>query len=94
VARDLDVVRWRLERKKNTGGFNSGIHRCNGSTIAILSVPRLQPHSNEPRRGIPEENGDSRGNGRAATSPAQVGKRQSGHSVLCSSATRSFYHRA
>jgi hypothetical protein len=58
--------------------------------IAILSVPRLLPHSNEPRRDIPEENGDSRSNGRAATSPAQVGKRQSGHNVLCSSATRSF----
>jgi hypothetical protein len=94
VACELDVVRWRPERKKNTGGFNRGVHRCNGSTIVILSVPRLLPHSNEPRRGIPEENGDSRGNGRAATSPAQVGKRQSGHNVLCSSATRSFYRRA
>jgi hypothetical protein len=94
VACELDVVRWRPERKKNTGGFNRVIHRCNGSTIAILSVPWLLPHSNEPWHGIPEENGDSHGNGRAATSPAQVGKRQSGHSVLCSSTTRSFYRRA
>jgi hypothetical protein len=90
----LDIVRWRPERKKNTGGFNRGVHRCNGSTIAILSVPRLLPHSNEPRRDIPEENNDSRGNGRAATSLAQVGKRQSDYNVLCSSATRSFYRRA
>ena len=89
----MDVVRWRPERKKNTGGFNRGVHRCNGSTIAILSVPRLLPHSNEPRRGIPEENGDSRVNGCAATSPAQVGKRQSDHIVLCSSVMRSFYRR-
>ena len=88
------VVHWRPERKKNTGGFNRGVHRGNGSTIAILSVPRLLPHSNKPRHGIPEENGDSRGNGRATTSPVQVGKRQSGYSVLCSSATRSFYCRA
>jgi hypothetical protein len=94
VACELDVVRWQPERKKNTGGFNRGVYRCNGSTIAILSVPRLLPHSNEPRRGIPEENGDSRGNGRAATSLVQVGKRQSGHSVLRSSAMRSFYRRA
>jgi hypothetical protein len=90
----LVVVHWRPERKKNTGGFNRGVHRGNGSTIAILSVPRLLEHSNEPQRGIPEENGDSRGNGRAATSPAQVGKRRSDYSVLCSSATRSFYRRA
>jgi hypothetical protein len=90
----LDIVRWRPERKKNTGGFNRGVHRCNGSTIVILCVPRLLLHNNEPWHGIPEENGDSRGNGRAAMSPAQVGKRQSGYSVLCSSATRSFYHRA
>jgi hypothetical protein len=94
VAYELDIVRCRLERKKNTGGFNRGVHRCNGSMIAILSVPRLLPHSNEPRRGILEENGDSRDNGRAAMSPVQVGKRQSGYSVLCSSATRSFYCRA
>jgi hypothetical protein len=94
VARELDIVCWRPERKKNTGGFNRGVHRCNDSTIVILSVPRLLPHSNEPQRGIPKENGDSRGNGCAAKSPAQVGKRQSGYNVLCSSATRSFYRRA
>jgi hypothetical protein len=94
VACELDVVRWRSERKKNIGGFNRGVHRCNDSTIAILSVPLLLLHSNEPRRGILEENGDSHGNGRAAMSPALVGKRQSDHSALCSSATRSFYHRA
>jgi hypothetical protein len=93
VACELDIVRWQAERKKNTDGFNRGVHWCNGSTIAILSVPRLLSHNNEPRRGIPEENGDSRGNGRAATSPAQVGKRQSGYSALCSSAMRSFYRR-
>jgi hypothetical protein len=75
VARELDIVRWRPERKKNTGGFNRGVHQCNGSTIAILSVPWLLPHSNEPQSGIPEENSDSRGNGRATTSPVQVGKR-------------------
>jgi hypothetical protein len=94
VARELDIVCWRPERKKNTGGFNRGVHWCNDSTIAILSVLQLLPHSNELWRGILEVNGDSRGNGRAATSPAQVGKRQSGYSVLCSSATRSFYRRA
>ena len=64
------VVHWRPERKKNTGGFNRGVHRCNDSTIVILSVPRLLPHSNEPWCGISEENGDSRDNGRAVTSPA------------------------
>jgi hypothetical protein len=93
VAYELDIVRWRPERKKNTGGINRGVHRCNGSTIAILSVPLLLPHSNEPQRGIPEENGDSHDNGCATTS-VQVGKRQSGYSVLCSSATRSFYRQA
>jgi hypothetical protein len=70
VARELDILRWRPKRKKNTGGFNRGVHRSNDSTIAILSVPRLLPHSNKPRRGIPEENNDSRGNGRVATLPA------------------------
>jgi hypothetical protein len=71
----LDIVCWRSERKKNNSGFNRGVHWCNDSTIVILSVPRLLPHSNEPWRGIPEENGDNRDNGRAATSSAQVGKR-------------------
>jgi hypothetical protein len=42
-------------------------------------------------RGATRENGGGRGNGRAAMSPAQVGKRQSGHIALCSSAARSFH---
>jgi hypothetical protein len=41
--------------------------------------------------GATGENGGGRGNGRAATSPAQVGKRQIVHSALCSSAARSFH---
>jgi hypothetical protein len=41
--------------------------------------------------GVTGENGGGRGNGRVATSPAQVGKRQSGHIALCSSAAKSFH---
>jgi hypothetical protein len=37
------------------------------------------------------ETGGARGNGRAATSPAQVGKRQSDPSDLCLSRARSFH---
>jgi hypothetical protein len=42
-------------------------------------------------RGATEENGGGRGNGHAATLPAQVGKRQSDHGALCSSTARSFH---
>jgi hypothetical protein len=31
-----------------------GVHRCNGSTIVLLSAPRSLPHSNKPRRGTTE----------------------------------------
>jgi hypothetical protein len=37
------------------------------------------------------ENGGARGNGRAATLPVQVGKRQSDHGGLCLSRARSFH---
>jgi hypothetical protein len=36
-------------------------------------------------------NGGARGNGREATSPAQVGKRQSDYNGLCLSRARSFH---
>jgi hypothetical protein len=36
-----------------------GVHRCNSSKIVIMSVPRLLPRSNEPRRGVTEVTGVS-----------------------------------
>jgi hypothetical protein len=36
-----------------------GVHWRNGSMIVLLSVPRLLPHSNKPRRGATEVTGVS-----------------------------------
>jgi hypothetical protein len=36
-----------------------GVHRCNSSTIVLLSVPQSLPHSNKPQRGTTEVTGVS-----------------------------------
>jgi hypothetical protein len=74
---------------------------CRESLVAFIvaSSPTMNGHAKASYRdvviglwrGATGENGDGRGNGRAATSPAQVGKRQSDHGALCSFAMRSFH---
>ena len=50
---------WRPEIGKNTGGCDRGVHRCNGSRIILLRVPRLLPHSNKLWHGATEVSGAS-----------------------------------
>jgi hypothetical protein len=59
VALNLITTCWRLEIGKNTGGCDCGVHRCNGSGIILLKVPRWLPHSNKLRRGATEVTGAS-----------------------------------
>jgi hypothetical protein len=52
-----------------------GVHRSNGSKVVLLSVPRLLPHSNKPRRGTTEVIGVStatRRSGHVATDTGAV----------------------
>jgi hypothetical protein len=74
---------------------------CRESLVAFIvaSSPAMNGHAKASYcdvvkgswRGPTGENSGGRGNGRATTSPVQVGKRQSDHGALCSSATRSFH---
>jgi hypothetical protein len=59
VASNFTMMRWRPEIGKNTGGCDRGVHRCNGSRIILLRVPRLLPRSNKLRRGATEVIGAS-----------------------------------
>jgi hypothetical protein len=59
VALNLATACWRPEIGKNTGGYDRGVHRCKGSRIILLRVPRLLPHSNKLRRGATEVTGAS-----------------------------------
>jgi hypothetical protein len=56
---NLVTACWRPEIGKNTGGCDRGVHRCNGSRIILLRVPRLLPHSNKVRCGATEVTGAS-----------------------------------
>jgi hypothetical protein len=52
-----------------------GVHRCNGSKVVLLSVPRLLPHTNKPWRGTTEVTGVStatRRSGHVATATCAV----------------------
>jgi hypothetical protein len=59
VALNLVMTCWRPEIGKNTGGCDRDVHRCNGSRIILLRVPRLLPHSNKLWRGTTEVTGAS-----------------------------------
>jgi hypothetical protein len=39
--------------------LNRGVHWCRGSEIVFLGMPRLLPHSKEPRHGITKVTGVS-----------------------------------
>jgi hypothetical protein len=59
VAANLEETRDGRRGGRALAQKNHGIHRCNGSTIVLLSVPRSLPHSNKPRRGTIEVTGAS-----------------------------------